>query len=347
MKKGVFIDKPFGFLLKVLLPVCLGVCATVFLYYREFSQGKISSFPFTTMDLVAISVGILFIGMKDFAFTTRFRLMCKPIPLSWLGAIRTNYLCEFTSAVTPSAVGGSVLIMAYLHREGITVGRSTAVMISSLFLDELLFVLVCPLCLLMISSNELFGLPTGLSSGLKCTFAIVYIIVAAYTFLLYFTLFKKQHLIRKVLLYIVKLPFLHRFESSVLKFSQDLEESGIEMKNQPMLFWLKAFVITAWAWMSRYAVACALFFPFIPFKKEILVFLRQLVLWIVMLIAPTPGGSGVSEYLFSQYYSDLSVTASEILFITCFWRILTYYIYLLIGFCILPSWMKKSKQTIR
>ena len=45
-----------------------------------------------------------------------------------------------------------------------------------------------------------------------------------------------------------------------------------------------------------------------------------------MMITPTPGGSGVSEYLFTQYFSDMSVAAGDILFITCFWRILTYYV---------------------
>lgn len=49
-------------------------------------------------------------------------------------------LCEFTSAATPSAVGGSSLIAVYLHKEGLTGGEGTSIMIANLFLDELFWV---------------------------------------------------------------------------------------------------------------------------------------------------------------------------------------------------------------
>ncbi len=329
---------------KVLLSVCLGLGVTLFLYEREFNLGQVILIPFTFVEVLSVVLAILFMAMKDFAFTLRYRMMCRPSLLSWKGAIRTNYLCEFTSAVTPSAVGGSALIMAYLYREGITVGRGVAVMISTLFLDELLFVLVTPVCLMLFPSSELFNLPMGLSSGLRYAFASVYILIVLYVGLLYVALFKRPDLIQKILMKLVKLPLLHRYESAAQHFTEDLAVSGTEMKSQSFYFWIKVFALTVWGWLSRYAVACVLFMPFIPSGKQLLVLCRQLVLWIVMMIAPTPGGSGVSEYLFTQYYSDLSVSAGEILFITCFWRILTYYIYLFVGFSILPSWMKKAKQ---
>ena len=342
MKNIVVSAKPFPFLLKILIPIFIGLSVTILLYSGEFSLGRIDSFPSTLTDGIAVGLAFLFMGMKDFAFSLRYRYMSHPALLSWKGAIKTNYLCEFTSAVTPSAMGGSALLVVYLHHEGITAGRSTAVLISTLFLDELIFVLICPFCLLLFSPNELFGISLGLSSGLKYTFSFVYIVIAVYATLLYIALFRKPEVIQNILSILVKLPFLRRYEPAVLRVSQDIKISSEEMKKQPFSFWIKAFAITSWAWISRYAVACALFFPFIPTGKLILVLCRQFILWIVMMITPTPGGSGVSEYLFSQYYSDMLTTRGDILFITCFWRIMTYYFYLFIGLSILPTWMKKK-----
>lgn len=118
------------------------------------------------------------------------------------------------------------------------------------------------------------------------------------------------------------------------------------MKQFSLSFWIKAFLGTAAAWTCRYLVACALFAPFLPWQEEPLIFARQWILWIVLMISPTPGGSGVGEYVFSAYYSDLLANTSLLLIITCCWRIVTYYIYLLAGISLLPGWLRKFKEQI-
>ena len=67
------------------------------------------------------------------------------------------------------------------------------------------------------------------------------------------------------------------------------------------MFWLKTGFATVISWTSRYWVVNAVFVAFFAMKnKHILLFARQLVMWIMMLVSPTPGGSGFSEYIFSQ-----------------------------------------------
>ena len=61
------------------------------------------------------------------------------------------------------------------------------------------------------------------------------------------------------------------------------------------------------------------------------------------MVSPTPGGSGVSEYLFSEYYGDMIVGGSMVLVLALLWRILSYYIYLLIGTFMLPSFLSAKK----
>ncbi|QCD39350.1 hypothetical protein E7745_07350 [Duncaniella sp. C9] len=57
---------------------------------------------------------------------------------------------------------------------------------------------------------------------------------------------------------------------------------------------------------------------------------------------PHPGSAGISEWLFTTYYGDLIHSAGIALIIALFWRIISYYIYLLVGACILPSWIRDS-----
>jgi Predicted integral membrane protein len=126
----------------------------------------------------------------------------------------------------------------------------------------------------------------------------------------------------------------------VEELTDNLVVSSKEISSRPFLFWAKAFCTTALSWSSRYLVANALFLAFSPANNQLLIFARQLILWITMIISPTPGGSGIGEYMFKEYYSDLFQNAGIVLVVTFLWRIISYYVYLLIGICIVPKWIK-------
>ena len=72
------------------------------------------------------------------------------------------------------------------------------------------------------------------------------------------------------------------------------------------------------------------------------IFARQFVIWVVLMVSPSPGGAGLSEWLFSEYYGDLVPTAGMALILAIFWRVITYYLYLLIGAVLVPAWLKKT-----
>jgi uncharacterized protein (TIRG00374 family) len=72
-----------------------------------------------------------------------------------------------------------------------------------------------------------------------------------------------------------------------------------------------------------------------------LIYGRQLSMWIILLISPTPGGSGIAEFIFSDFLGDFIANPSWYAPLAIFWRLITYYPYLFIGVIILPIWIKK------
>ncbi len=96
-------------------------------------------------------------------------------------------------------------------------------------------------------------------------------------------------------------------------------------------------------------VVNALFFGFLPQDDphQWVILARQFVMWVVLMISPTPGGSGLSEWLFSEYYGDLVPTVGLALVLAVFWRLISYYLYLLIGAVIVPGWIKGSLEKFR
>jgi uncharacterized protein (TIRG00374 family) len=86
---------------------------------------------------------------------------------------------------------------------------------------------------------------------------------------------------------------------------------------------------------------------FFVVSDHFLLFARQLVMSNMMLLSPTPGASGVSELIFTQYLGDLipvgaTVIGSVSALLALLWRLISYYPYLIIGTIIIPRWLKVS-----
>jgi len=67
----------------------------------------------------------------------------------------------------------------------------------------------------------------------------------------------------------------------------------------------------------------------------------------MMIISPTPGGSGFAELILGRYISDTipadaSYVGSIALAIAIIWRIISYYPYLIIGASLVPGWIQKN-----
>jgi uncharacterized membrane protein YbhN (UPF0104 family) len=67
----------------------------------------------------------------------------------------------------------------------------------------------------------------------------------------------------------------------------------------------------------------------------------------MMIISPTPGGSGFAEVILGKYISDLvpvdPVHAGGVsIAMALIWRLITYYSFLFIGVMIIPGWIARK-----
>lgn len=335
----------FSLIWKIGLPVAIGLGVVVWLFHKEFNPEVWHSIHFDFHTIFAIILAWLFMLGRDFGLSWRFRALTDR-QLSWKQAIKVDVLCEFTSCVTPSAVGGSALGMVYLNREGIEFGRATTLMMTTLFLDELFFVIALPVIMLLVPYKELFGFGHDtFTLGLQTVFWIIYSVIFIWTTILFFGIIVKPHGIHRFLNFIFSFRLLRKWAPKIDTLGQNMEDTGRELRQRNFRWWLETFGATALSWSSRYLVVNALFLGFAPAAPQFIVFARQFVVWVVLMISPTPGGAGVSEWLFTVYYGDLINSASMALVIALFWRIISYYVYLFAGACIMPSWIRNAVKS--
>lgn len=119
----------------------------------------------------------------------------------------------------------------FLNREGVELGRATTLMITTLFLDELFFVISCPLVILFTPVNEIFNSGSGaFSSGIKLTFWLVYSGICLWTLLLFLGIIVKPAAIRNVIIKLFSIRFLRRWQPAVIALGDNMVATSVELR---------------------------------------------------------------------------------------------------------------------
>ncbi len=333
-------------LLRAVLPAAIGIAVVVWMFAGDFNPDAWQQLRLTPRTVTGLVLAMIFVAGRDFGLTWRFRTITDG-SLSWRRALRVDLMCAFTSAVTPSAVGGSALAVFYLNREGVDVGRATTLTLTTLLLDEMFFVVFCPLLVAVLPTDALFGSGGNtLLQGVQWVFWTVYAGIVVYSAILFTGIIARPEWVERAVDRLFALRWLLRWRPGAQRMTANMRQTAAWVRTRGPRWWMQVFGATTVSWFSRYFVVNALFWGFIPAASGLVVFGRQFVVWVVLMISPTPGGSGVSEWLFTNYYGDLVGSLSVALVIATVWRVLSYYIYLLAGVCLAPSYFQKktSKQ---
>ena len=336
---------------KIILPVLLGLGVVAWFITRDINAEVLSNLIFTWKSAFWLLVAWLCMVCRDLGYIIRIRVLSDN-DLTWRQAFRVIMLWEFTSAITPSTVGGTAVAVVFLHKEGMTVGRSTAVVLATSFLDELYFVIMLPLILLLVGKKALFitslqGTGASFLNDLILFSAIGYSIILIWVVLVGYGLFINPEAIKKLIIKIFSLPVIRRWHDAAVRAGDDIVESSHELRKRNFSFWLKATIATFLSWTARYWVVNAILVAFFVINDHFLIFARQLVTWIMMIISPSPGGSGFAELILGRYISDLIpvdplIAGSIAIAIAIIWRIISYYPYLIIGALLVPGWIESK-----
>ncbi len=326
---------------KIILPTLIGMGVIAYMFGKEFDFEQVKQIEITWSMMLWIFVALCFMLGRDTGFVIRYRYLTEK-KLSWRQCIKVTLLAEFGTAITPSSVGGSSMAVLFLAKENVPVGRSTAMVFVTMLLDEMFFVVTFPILLLFIPVEELFSDTSALGTSVLVLFIAAYIIKITLCTILIIGLFFKPQAIRWFIIKVFRLPFLRRWHHGAAKAGDDLIVSAREIRGKKFSFWYPLVIATVLSWSSRYLVVNAILMAFFPVYDNLLIFARQFIMWVVMIISPTPGGSGFSEFIFQQYLSEFIPLAGAVPLIILIWRLLTYYNYLFVGALIVPSWVKKS-----
>lgn len=329
----------------VILPILFGLIGVGFMFWREM-HADIPHAPLVLMEhwwFFALLVLLLTL-FKDFSGMYRLRVM-SGAPLTFRQLFRIRMLYEFTSAVTPSAAGGSSLEVLFIHREGIKISRATSMTILALFMDELLMIVFFPVLLLFIPYGEMFTAEGYFQYGYLWAFIIGYIMKFVWVTVLFIGLFCKPSILVNIVSAVFRLKFLRKYRMRALRTAIELRQCAQEIRHESIGYWVRVSLSTIGIWTFRFLIANAaiMIFNTLSYADNLMCFARQYILGIVGMIVPTPGGSGFAELMFDDFLIEYISQSMSVMVIVSIWRLFTYYYYLIAGVIILPQWLGKSK----
>jgi uncharacterized protein (TIRG00374 family) len=312
------------------------------LIYR-FDKDTFSFLEFTWRTFYYIFLAFVMMAVRDIAYMYRIRVLTD-YRLSWRQAFNVIMLWEFSSAISPSIVGGTGPAIFFIHKEGNSLGKSTAVVLTAIFLDELFFIISVPVVYAIYGSN-IFPPESQQIDEIIIAFYIGYGVIMVYTLFLAYALFINPHLFKSFISWVFLFPILVRWRMRARKSANQLIRTSRIIRAKPFSYWAKSIMATIFSWTGRYWVVNFMLMAFFSEKyslsDQFLIYGRQLSMWIILLVSPTPGGSGVAEFVFSDFLGDFIPNESWYAPLAIFWRLISYYPYLFIGVIILPIWIKR------
>lgn len=312
--------------------------------YKEILQG----INWTIYTLLWLVLALSMMMLRDVMYMYRIRMLTDK-ELSWKQSFNVVAVWEFASSLTPGVVGGAALAMFILNREKIALGKATALVMITTMFDNLFFLLMIPLVYSLIGHSTFFPpidskVILGVEFGVEGLFWLAYGFVLLFFAFLFVGLLIKPQIVKRFLSSVFSLPFIKRWKSKAIITGQEIELASESLKGKPLSYWVKPFLATAIAWTGRFMVINFIIQGFVSLglSDHFKLYARELGMWILMLVSPTPGGSGVAEYTFTVFLGEFIPVGTAIIF-AILWRLISYYPYLFLGSIVLPRWINKTK----
>lgn len=333
---------------KVILPVLIGLAVILFMVFSQFDIDEFSKIKWNSRLWYFLGMAVLIYVFRHLFYAYRLVILSDH-DFTFKHAIELVFIWEFASAISPTSIGGSAVAVFFLSQEKISAAKAVSIVLYTVIVDSFFF-LVSLLGLLAIFGPKLIRPDmTSMFQGYGITFILVWLFILTYGGLLLWGLYRPRF-IKRLLMGLAKLPFIRRFKKALYQIGQDVVVTSKELRTKPLGFHIKAILLTIGAWVTRFVTVNFIIMALVEmdwsFMEQFLMYARSETMYAITQFSPTPGGSGVMEFMFSGFFKDF-ISAGLGSVAALLWRLITYYPYLIIGAIIIPNWIRRVVRNRR
>ena len=331
---------------KIILPVVIGLVAVGYLLWRQFDPEEFAQINWTLHTLFWILAGVAILVVRHLAYSARLFILSQG-GFSFRKCVELIFIWEFSSAVSPTSVGGSAVAFFVLAQEKLSTAKTATIVLYTIVLDSLFFILTLPFLFALFGTHMIRPNLQEVADlgGWGLYFLFAYTLMAGYASVFYYGLFVSPGQIKRLLVGLTRIKWLRRYRKNAVSLGNDMISASHELSKQKWAFHLSAFLATAVAWSCRFILLNCLIIAFVhlplAFWPQFELYARLETMFVIIAFSPTPGGAGFVEVLFGGFLSDYVHNPTYATTISTLWRLLTYYSYLIAGVIAIPNWIRK------
>ena len=251
---------------------------------------------------------------------------------------KSTAICRYYDCITPFSFGGQPFQIYYLSTRGVKGGIASSVPLAKYIYSQVTFCIVSTILLFMGITRKLFGTA---DTQTIITFSIVTLaICVSFLFGIFFISLSKR-ITPKIVWGLIQLGHkLKIIKDKEVSYAQSMRT--ILEYQRSVKYYFKSFVTTTISFILSFGLillkGLVPYFIYLAFVPEPTVsFLTILILYnaceLITMFIPLPGGSGVAELSFTALFSVM-FPSTYIFWAMLFFRIFTYYIYILQGIAV-------------
>lgn len=341
-EKSLLKSVSFG---RLMVPVVLGLGVVILMIVRQLDLSELKNVRWNMATLWWLSFAVLMYILRHLFYACRLYYMTDKA-FSYAKCIQLIVIWEFSSAISPTSVGGSGVAFLLLSQEKLPGEKTVTVVLYSMVIDTIFLLLALPVLALLFGAISIRPDVVHFSDldGFGVTLISVLFFMLVYGFIFYYGLFINPNATKRMLLLISRIPFLKKYKNGLKKTAINVVTAANEIKKKNIKFHAINFAMTTGAWTTRFLALNFIILALISdgentFLDQIYIFIRGMSMHVITSFSPTPGGAGIAEYLFGGFFSDY-IPKSLGSLVALVWRLITYYPYLILGAVIIPIWIR-------
>ena len=251
-------------------------------------------------------------------------------------AFKTMGLGRYYDCITPLAVGGQPFQVAYLKNHDVSPSASLSIPVAKMVFGQIVFFVVSIVALIVSSIDSSFGSFVSISS------IIGFIVSFTWMFILIFLSISKnvgKRIVVRVLKLLQKMKIIKNYEKQyqrVIKYVADYQSIITQYMKSPkdFIFMFGISLIRSLVNYTMPFIIYSCFFAGGTFDLFFKFFVCGVLIDLASSFFPMPGGTGMNELTFGALFGTF-FSGGRLFWAIIFWRLVTYYLHILLGIVIM------------
>jgi len=268
---------------------------------------------------------------------------------------KTAMVGKYYDNITPLSIGGEPMQVAYLKKHDVSLKASLSIPVAKMVFHQFAFFILSIMALIVSSVDSSIGSFASIASIIGFVISFSYL-----GFIIFLSISKNvgKKLVVGVLKFLKKIRIIKDYEKIYKKVLGIVEDYQMIFKEYLSHF--KDFIImfgtalikTICMYSMPFIIYCC-FFPGGTFDLFFKFFVCGVLIDLASSFIPLPGGTGMNELTFSALFGTF-FSGGRLFWAIILWRMVSYYIYIIIGFFVVSydisignrkfRWKKKERE---